>query len=132
MTVIIGLILLVAAVIATAAGFFANNGAANELPSDSFAVFGYHVTGTTGALLLHGVALGALAMLGLALILAGARRSSRRGHAARRDLQRSERRVAAAGQEGVADHTRGAVAATSSNGSRHGPRTWRHPLGSRA
>ncbi len=134
MTVIIGVIVLVAAVIATAAGFLANNGSANGLAPDSFAVFGYHVSGTTGALLLHGVVLGALGMLGLALILVGARRSSRRGLAARRDLKRSEQRVAALDHDRT-DNANGpanTVAATSSDRSHHTPRTWRHPLGSRA
>ncbi len=54
-----------------------------------FSVFGYHVTGSTGALFLYGIVVGAAAMLGLGLLLAGARRTSRRGHAARRELKQS-------------------------------------------
>jgi hypothetical protein len=134
MTVIIGVVILVAAVIATVVGFLANNGSAHALPSDSFAVFGYHVTGTTGTLLLHGVVLGAVGMLGLALILAGARRSSRRGRAARRDLKRSEQRVAAYdSDESERAHHQSAVPAASS-GAPHragSARNWRHPLASR-
>ncbi|PJN17444.1 hypothetical protein CG724_17695 [Streptomyces sp. CB02120-2] len=41
-------------------------------------VFGYHVTSSTGALFLYGIAIGALALLGLALMLAGGRRAARR------------------------------------------------------
>ncbi len=52
-------------------------------------MFGYHVTGSTGALFLYGIVVGAAAMLGLGLLLAGARRTSRRGHAARRELKQS-------------------------------------------
>ena len=39
-----------------------------------FAVFGYHVTGSTGTLFLYGIVVGALALLGLSLLLAGIRR----------------------------------------------------------
>jgi hypothetical protein len=60
-----------------------------------FAVFGYHVTGSTGTLFLYGIVTGALAMLGLSLLLAGARRASRRGRDARRGLARSRRLRAA-------------------------------------
>ncbi|HXO23785.1 MAG TPA: GlsB/YeaQ/YmgE family stress response membrane protein, partial [Streptosporangiaceae bacterium] len=36
-----------------------------------FAVFGYHVTGSTGTLFLYGIVVGALGLLGLSLLLAG-------------------------------------------------------------
>jgi hypothetical protein len=48
-------------------------------------VFGYHVTGSTGALFLYGIVVGAVALAGLSLLLAGARRTSRRGREARRE-----------------------------------------------
>ncbi|MEY1675943.1 hypothetical protein AB4Z55_17365 [Gordonia sp. ABKF26] len=135
MTVIIGVVILVAAVLAAAVGFIANNGSAQTLPPDSFAVFGYHVSGTTGALLLHGVVLGALGMLGLAMILAGARRSSRRGRVARQELKRSERRVAAYDNNGGDDRApRDPDTATDTSDPPHRaglPRSWRHPLASR-
>ncbi|MFE0747556.1 hypothetical protein [Gordonia sp. NPDC058843] len=134
MTVIIGVVILVAAVLAAAVGFIANNGSAQTLPPDSFAVFGYHVTGTTGALLLHGVVLGALGMLGLAMILAGARRSSRRGRVARQELKRSERRVATydSGGDVRAHHHPDTATDTSDQPHRAGSsRSWRHPLASR-
>nr|WP_238404334.1 hypothetical protein [Gordonia desulfuricans] len=82
-----GVVILLAAAIIIAVSVISNS--AHILPTSSFSAFGYHVTGSTGILLLHGVILGAIAMLGLSLILAGARRSSRRGALARRDLKQS-------------------------------------------
>src|SRR6202046_1665117 len=95
MIVILGLVILVAAVIVGVAGVLGNGGSGHAL-THGFAVFGYHVTGSTGTLLLYGIVLGALAVLGLALLLAGARRTSRRGSAARRGLKQSRREAAAA------------------------------------
>jgi len=46
-------------------------------------VFGYHVTGSTGTLFLAGIVVGGVALAGLSLLLAGARRTARRGRAAR-------------------------------------------------
>jgi hypothetical protein len=46
---------------------------------DPFAVFGYHVTGSTGLLFLYGMVVGAVGVAGLSLLLAGARRTARRG-----------------------------------------------------
>ncbi|MFD6187346.1 hypothetical protein [Streptomyces goshikiensis] len=83
MILILGLIILIAALIVAVAGVMANLGSAHELTND-FSVFGYHVTSSTGALFLYGIAIGALALLGLALMLAGARRAARR-RVARRD-----------------------------------------------
>ena len=85
MIVILGLIILVAAVVVGVAGVLSNAGSAHAL-THGFAVLGYHVTGSTGTLFLYGIVVGALAMLGLSLLLAGARRTSRRGRASRRDL----------------------------------------------
>ena len=93
MIVILGLVILVAAVIAGVAGVLANGGHAHEVTH--FAVFGYHVTGSTGTLFLYGIVIGALALAGLSLLLAGARRTSRRGREARRGLARSRRETAA-------------------------------------
>ncbi|HEV3292017.1 MAG TPA: hypothetical protein VG123_23805, partial [Streptosporangiaceae bacterium] len=63
------------------------------------AVFGYHVTGSTGTLFLYGIVVGALGLLGLSLLLAGARRTSRRGREARRGLTQSRRETAAVSQD---------------------------------
>ena len=42
-------------------------------PLTDFSVFGYHLTGSTGTLFLFGIAVGAVASLGLCLLLTGAR-----------------------------------------------------------
>jgi hypothetical protein len=97
MIIILGLIILVAAVVAAVAGVLGNAGAAHAL-SHGFAVFGYHVTGSTGTLFLYGVVVGAVGLAGLSMLLAGARRTSRRGRAARRSLSQSRRETAAASQ----------------------------------
>jgi hypothetical protein len=97
MIVIIGLVILVAAVIAGVAGVLANSGSAHAL-THGFALFGYHVTGSTGTLFLYGIVVGALGFFGLSLLLAGARRTSRRGRAARRGLKQSRQETAAASQ----------------------------------
>ena len=97
MIVILGLVILVAAVIVGMAGVLGNGGSAHAL-TDGFSVFGYHVTGSTGTLFLYGIVVGAIALFGLGLLLAGARRTSRRGSAARRGLKQSRRETAAASQ----------------------------------
>ena len=93
MIVILGLVVLVAALIAGVAGVLANGGHAHAVTH--FAVFGYHVTGSTGTLFLYGIVVGALALAGLSVLLAGARRTSRRGRDARRGLAQSRRETAA-------------------------------------
>jgi hypothetical protein len=98
MIVIVGLIVLLAAVIVGVAGVLGNDGHAHALP-DGFAVFGYHVTGSTGHVFLAGIVVGAVALAGLSLLLAGARRTSRRGSAARRGLRQSRQETAAVSQD---------------------------------
>ena len=134
MIVILGLVILVAAVIAGVAGVLANGGHAHEVTH--FAVFGYHVTGSTGTLFLYGIVTGALALLGLSLLLAGARRTSRRGREARRGLAQSRRETAAVSADrddlaGQRESARAYTPATAStpggdgaarNGSDPGPR----------
>ncbi|WP_405166216.1 hypothetical protein [Nocardia sp. NBC_01499] len=90
MLVIIGLVVLLAAVIIGVIGVFANSGGAHAL-TDNFAVFGYHVTGSTGVLFLYGIVVGAIGLAGLSLLLAGARRTARRGAVARRELAETRR-----------------------------------------
>jgi len=96
MIVILGLVILVAALIAGVAGVLANGGHAHAVTH--FAVFGYHVTGSTGTLFLYGIVVGALAMLGLSLLAADAGRSSRRDLAARASLAQSRRETVAVSQ----------------------------------
>ena len=98
MIVIVGLVILIAAVIVAGAGVLANSGSGHALPHD-FVVLGYHVTGSTGTLFLYGIVVGAAALLGLSLLLAGARRTARRGREARRGLRQSRRETAAVSQD---------------------------------
>jgi hypothetical protein len=93
MIVLLGLVVLVAAVVVGVAGVLANGGDGHAL-GGNFAVFGYHVTGSTGTLFLYGIVLGAVGLCGLGLLLAGARRTARRGRTARRDLKQSRRETA--------------------------------------
>jgi len=98
MIIIIGLVILIAAVVAGVAGILSNSGGGHSL-THHFAVFGYHVTGSTGTLFLYGIVVGALGLFGLSLLLAGARRTSRRGREARRGLNRSRRETATVRQD---------------------------------
>ena len=91
MIVIVGLVV----VIVGFTGLLTN---AHPLP-ENFAVFGYHVTGSTGTLFLSGIVVGAVAMLGLSVLLAGARRTAGRGRDARHELKRSQRETAFLNQE---------------------------------
>jgi membrane protein implicated in regulation of membrane protease activity len=84
MIIIFGLILLVVAVVVAVAGVLANGGHAHAVTH--FAVFGYHVTGSTGTLFLYGIVVGAVGLAGLSMLLAGARRTARRGRDARHGL----------------------------------------------
>jgi uncharacterized membrane protein YciS (DUF1049 family) len=121
MIIIIGLVILVAAVVAGVAGVLSNSGSGHAL-THQFAVFGYHVTGSTGTLFLYGIVVGAIAVAGLSLLLAAARRTSRRGHEARRGLRQSRRETAAVSQDrddllGQRDAARDRAASTHVNGS---------------
>ena len=98
MIVIVGLVLLIAAVVVGVAGVLGNTGSAHAL-AHGFTVFGYHVTGSTGRLFLYGIVVGAIAVLGVVLVLAGARRTSRRGRAARSELRQSRRETAAVSKD---------------------------------
>ncbi len=145
MIIILGLIILVAAVIAGVAGVLGNGGSEHAL-THGFAVFGYHVTGSTGTLFLYGIVVGAIALAGLSLLLAGARRTSRRGRAARRGLRQSRSETAAVSQDrddliGQRDTARAQAASMPGNGTvtsvSPGPGAgrgggWRHLLGRRA
>ncbi|MFF3542048.1 hypothetical protein ACFYXD_09320 [Streptomyces platensis] len=94
MIVILGVILLIAAVVVGVAAVVTNMGGAHELTA-AFKVFGYHMTGSTGMLFLFGAIVGAVAVLGLSLLLGGMRRTTRRKHAMRQALK-GERHDAAA------------------------------------
>ena len=98
MIVIVGLVVLLVAVIVGFTGVLTNAGPAHPL-TENFSVFGYHVTGSTGTLFLFGIVVGAVAMLGLCVLLAGARRTAGRGRDARHELKRSQREAAFLNQE---------------------------------
>jgi hypothetical protein len=133
MIIIVGLVLLVAAVVAGVAGVLTNGGQGHAVTH--FAALGYHVTGSTGTLFLYGIVVGALAVFGLSLLLAGARRTSRRGSAARRGLRQSRRETAAVSADrddliGQRDTARAYTASTLGNGNGT-PRAGRDPGPSR-
>lgn len=98
MFIILGLIILVAAVVVGVAGVLTNHGSAHLL-THRFTVLGYHVNGSTGRLFLYGIIVGAVAVFGLSLLLTGARHTSRRGSAARQGLKQSRRETDAARED---------------------------------
>ena len=126
MIVIVGLVVLLAAVIVGFTGVLTNAGAAHPL-TENFSVFGYHVTGSTGTLFLFGIVIGAVGMLGLSVLLAGARRTAGRGRDARRDLQRSQRETAFLKRDrDTTARTPAGGAATGSTVNSHGATTRRN------
>ena len=90
MIVIVGLVVLLVAMVIGFTGVLTNAGSTHPL-TENFSVFGYHVTGSTGTLFLFGIVIGAVAMLGLSVLLAGARRTAGRGRHARHELENSQR-----------------------------------------
>lgn len=136
MIIILGLIVLLAAVIVGLAGVLSNSGDTHEL-TNGFAVFGYHVTGSTGTLFLYGIVVGAVGLVGLSLLPAGARQ----GRHAPRDLKESRRETAdmhdrdhLAEREGETSAANRDTAVVSSHGVDRdhrpaGGRDWRHPVG---
>ncbi|MDT7766333.1 MAG: hypothetical protein QOC63_5753 [Mycobacterium sp.] len=96
MLVIVGLIILLVAAIVAIVGALSNARAGH--PLTDFSVFGYHLTASTGTLFLFGIAVGAVASLGLCLLLAGARRKARRISDGRRGAARLQRRPPSLGR----------------------------------
>src|ERR1700738_2207311 len=86
MLVIVGLIILLVAAIVSIVGALSNTGTAHPL-TENLSVFGYHVTGSTGSLFLFGIVVSAVALLGLSVLLAGARRTAGRARDARLEHQ---------------------------------------------
>ncbi|MFF3020895.1 hypothetical protein [Streptomyces sp. NPDC057939] len=100
MILILGLIILVVAAIVGLIGIFGNFGAGHGLDTGGdFSILGYHATGSTGSLFLIGIIVGAAALLGLALVMVGARRSARRSARARRELGASRREATVVDRE---------------------------------
>ena len=98
MIVIVGLVVLLVAVIVGFTGVLTNAGPTHVL-TENFSVLGYHVTGSTGTLFLFGIVIGAVAMLGLSVLLAGARRTAGRGRDARNELENSQRETVLLNQQ---------------------------------
>ncbi|MGW0632893.1 hypothetical protein [Streptomyces sp. NPDC002758] len=99
MIVILGLIILIAAVVVGVAGVLTNSASGHEV-TGGFSVFGHGMTGSTGTLFLYGIIVGAAALFGLILLLTGARgRPSRRGSVSRRGVKQSRGETASAGRD---------------------------------
>jgi hypothetical protein len=94
MIIILGLVVLIVAIVVAVAGVLGNHGVDHALVHP-FTVLGYHVTGSSGRLFLYGIVVGAVGMAALSLVLAAARRTSRRGSAARHSLRESRQETAA-------------------------------------
>ena len=87
---VVGLLLLAAAGIVGVAGVAANTGSEHQL-AGGFAIFGYHVHGSSGKLFLAGLLIGAVGMLGFIMATEGLRRNA----ALRRELFRFRRQARA-------------------------------------
>ena len=98
MLVVLGLIIFLVAMIIGLAGVLGNAGSEHAL-TDGFALFGIELDASTGTLFLIGIVVGVAAVLGLGMLLAGARRSAVRARTARSDLKASRRETAAISQE---------------------------------
>jgi hypothetical protein len=129
MMVIVGLVVLFVAVIVGTVGVLGNAGATHPL-AENFSVLGYHVTGSTGTLFLSGIVVGAVALLGLSVLLASARRSAVRGRGARRDVARSQRETAFVNRHRSQEleHQGGADTDSTVNSTAANPRRHRVPL----
>ena len=129
MMVIVGLVVLFVAVMVGTVGVLGNAGASHPL-AENFSVLGYHVTGSTGTLFLSGIVVGAVGLLGLSVLLAGARRSAVRGRDARRGVARSQRETAFVNRHRSQEleHQGGADTDSTVNSTAANPRRHRVPL----
>ncbi|WP_051133727.1 hypothetical protein [Nocardia paucivorans] len=94
MLIILGLVVTVAAVAAGVAGVAVNTSEINQLDSE-FSVFDYTFAGTTGELFIIGLIVGVVGGLGVSMLFAGVRRSTRKRVETRRDLANQQEPVAA-------------------------------------
>ncbi len=92
MLVIVGLIVFLVAGLVAVVGMLGNAGA-DHPPTENFAVFGYHPTGSTGTLFLLRIVVGVVASLGVTGLF-GAQRSASRAADVRRAAARFRRRRA--------------------------------------
>ncbi len=87
----LGLLLLVASLVVGAVTGLANSGS-DHLATD-FSILGYSVDASTGRLFLYGAAVGAVAMLGLNMLLAGLGRGFKNRIKTRRQLKKERSRA---------------------------------------
>ena len=87
--IIVGLLLLLAAAGLSLAAIQANRSVFED-SAGVVGLFGYSVEATVGEVFLVGAGVGALALLGLAMIIGGFGRGARRRMATRRELRRQE------------------------------------------
>lgn len=92
MLLILGLIILIGVGVVGTVAVHDNHGASHQLPG-GFHAFGHVLHGSSGQLFFWGAVVGAAAMLGLFLLLAGLRRELRLRARARRDGVRTVRRT---------------------------------------
>ncbi|MEY9931590.1 hypothetical protein ABH926_006239 [Catenulispora sp. GP43] len=92
MLLILGLIILIGAGVVGAVAVLDNRGASHQLPG-GFHAFGHDFHGSSGQLFFWGAVVGAVAMFGLFLLLAGLRHELRFRAQARRDGVRNVRRT---------------------------------------
>lgn len=104
MTILLRSLLAAAAAVAVA-GVLGGTGSAHEL-TGTFSVFGHHVTGSTGMPLLRGVVVGAVAVLGLASLLVGARDAAAAADGYRDEFAR-QREALAEGPDHAHEQTAG-------------------------
>jgi hypothetical protein len=90
--IILGLLLLLAATGLSLAAIQANRSVFDD-SAGVIGLFGYSVEASVGQVFLVGAAAGALALLGLAMIIGGFGRGARRRIATRRELRRQEAEV---------------------------------------
>jgi len=98
MIIVIGLLLLIAAVVVGTAAVLTNDGNVHAV-TGQFSVLGYHVTGSTGMLFLDGIIVGVVGLIGLGLVVSSARRTARRGRVARGELTQARLDVGAVGRD---------------------------------
>jgi len=116
MIILLGLLLLIAAVVVGTAAVLTNDGSTHAL-TGQFSVLGYHVTGSTGMLFLDGIVVGAVGLIGLVLVLSSARRTARRGRVARGELSQARHDTEIVGRD------RDELAAAQRDGVQSNPQT---------
>jgi uncharacterized membrane protein YciS (DUF1049 family) len=94
MIILIGLIVLIAAIVVGASAIAANSDQAHML-STHFTIFDHQFSGTESQLFAAGAGVGAVAMLGLVLLVAGAFGTQRRHAQTRRELRATRKQASA-------------------------------------